>query len=584
MRMKFGLALALLLGGAIIDARGGPPRPNVILLMTDDQGFGDLGEHGNPVIRTPQLDALARQSVWFKNFYVSPVCAPTRASLMTGRYNYRTGVVDTYLGRAMMHGDEVTLAEMLRTAGYRTGIFGKWHLGDNYPMRPIDQGFDEALVHNGGGIGQPADPPGNLYTDPILQHNGKSVRSKGYCSDIFTDAAIDFITADRERPFFVYIPYNCPHSPLQVPASYAAPYEKMDLSISAFPQTGFPLRGKISPETTAKVYGMITNIDDNVGKLLTALERMKLAENTIVIFLTDNGPQQNRYNGGLRGRKGSVYDGGIRVPCYVRWPARLKAGHVVDRIAAHIDIVPTLLAACGVKKPAGVKLDGRSLLPLLKGERIDWADRTLYFQWHRGDEPIPYRGFAARGQRFKLVQANWGGHQKRSKPLAFELFDMRNDPFETKNIVAEHPDVVKKMKADYQAWFRDVSGTRGYAPPRIHLGTPHENPVILTRQDWRGPKAGWRPESLGYWEVTVAREGTFDVTFRFSAVKKNAVKNATARFSLGSVTKTLKLATDAKTCTFQNLRLAAGDGRLEAVITEAGRQRGVQYVDVARRE
>src|SRR5438876_8306523 len=273
---------------------------------------------------------------------------------MTGRYNYRTGVVDTFLGRAMMHGDEVTVAEMLGANGYRTAIFGKWHLGDNHPMRPQDQGFQESLVHRGGGIGQHADPPGNRYFDPVLQHNGRPVKMRGYCSDIFTDEAIRYIGRQGDRPFFVYLAYNCPHEPLQVPDDYYQLYQKMNLAHDQFPKIGHPLPGEARQDVTAKVYGMITNIDDNLGRLFAKLDELKLADETIVVFLTDNGPQQVRYNSGLLERKGSVHEGGIRVPCFIRWPAgKLEPGRVVDRIAAHIDLTPTLLAACGVPKPAG---------------------------------------------------------------------------------------------------------------------------------------------------------------------------------------------------------------------------------------
>ena len=307
-------------------------RPNVVVIMTDDQGYGDLGVHGNPKIKTPHLDEFARQSVRLKNFYVSPVCAPTRASLLTGRYNYRTGVVDTYQGRAMMHPDEVTLAEMLAAAGYRTGIFGKWHLGDNAPLRPIDQGFQESLVIKGGGIGQPSDPPGgSSYFDPILQHNGQAERIKGYCSDIFAEAAIEFMRQSG-RPSVLRLPR------VQLPARPA----RWRPSPSWLPtgqwtsrSTNFPSSGNRSPrafaapaETVARVYAMVTNIDTNVGKVLKALEAQRLAGNTIVVFLTDNGPAQVRFNAGLRGWKGSVYDGGIRVPCYIRWPGHFPAGRV----------------------------------------------------------------------------------------------------------------------------------------------------------------------------------------------------------------------------------------------------------------
>ena len=295
-------------------------RPNVLIVITDDQGFGDLGAHGNPKIRTPNLDAFTRESVWLKNFYVSPVCAPTRASLLTGRYNFRTGVVDTYLGRALMYPDEVTLAEVLAGAGYRTGIFGKWHLGDNAPMRPIDQGFQEALVLKGGGIGQAADPPGgSSYFDPVLQHNGSQERYKGYCSDVFAGAAIDFMESSGDRPFFAYLAFNCPHSPHEVSEAELAPYKAMDLTLASFPKLGqrIPPEWASPPETVARVYAMVSNIDRNVGRVLKALQDFKLANDTIVVFLTDNGPAQVRFDRpACAAGKGSVYRRwNLRVPC-----------------------------------------------------------------------------------------------------------------------------------------------------------------------------------------------------------------------------------------------------------------------------
>ena len=329
-------------------------RPNVLLIITDDQGFGDLGAHGNPKIKTPHLDAFTRESVWLKNFYVSPVCAPTRASLLTGRYNFRTGVVDTYLGRALMYPDEVTLAEMLAGAGYRTGIFGKWHLGDNAPMRPIDQGFQEALVIKGGGIGQASDPPGgSSYFDPILQHNGRQERYKGYCSDIFAGAAIDFIKSAGERPFFAYLAFNCPHDPLEVSEADLAPYKAMDLTLDSFPKLGqtIPPEWASPPEKVARVYAMVSNIDTNVGRVLKALAGFQACERHDR-HLPDRQRASARCGGtpACGAGKASVYDGGIRVPCYLRWPDHFPARLAVDRIAAHIDILPTLLEACSVAR------------------------------------------------------------------------------------------------------------------------------------------------------------------------------------------------------------------------------------------
>ena len=279
-----------------------------------------------------------KQSVWLKNFYVCPVCSPTRSSLLTGQYNYRTGVVDTFLGRSMMRPDVKTLPEYLAAAGYRTGLFGKWHLGDNYPLRPEDRGFQETLWCQGGGLAQPSDPPEvdpkTAYFDPVLKQNGKEVKTKGYCTDVFTDAALKFITAKSTKPFFAYVAFNAPHAPFQVPDEFAQHYRKLDLTAAAFPKIGQPwATPKLNTDEIANAYGMIENIDANFGRLMKALDDAKLADNTLVIFLTDNGPGGVRWNAGLRNRKGTVYEGGIRVPCYVRWPAQVVGGRA-DRHSA----------------------------------------------------------------------------------------------------------------------------------------------------------------------------------------------------------------------------------------------------------
>lgn len=583
-----GIGLLALFGGvssgtvwALAGDAAGPKPPNVIVIITDDQGYGDLGFHGNPKIRTPHLDRLARQSVRFDRFYVMPVCAPTRACLMTGRYNYRTRVVDTFLGRAMMDPAEVTLAEMLLAAGYRTGIFGKWHLGDNYPMRAHDQGFQETLVLKGGGIGQPSDPPGgSSYFDPVLQHNGRQVKRKGYCSDVFTDAAIEFIEASRDRPFFVYLPYNCPHAPLEVSESDLKPYRDMHLANDQFPGAGHPLPRPLDPEVTARVYAMVTNIDDNVGRLLSALDDRGLARDTIVVFLTDNGPQQVRYNSGMLDRKGNVHEGGIRVPCFIRWPASLQADRVVDRIAAHIDLAPTILDACGVARPGGVAFDGRSLLPLLTNQAPAWPDRTLFFQWHRGDVPERFRAFAARSQRYKLVRPEQPKESRRPPEETFELYDMEADPYEFRNVAGQHPDVVARLRAEYEAWFDDVGRTRGYEPPRIVLGAIEENPSALTRQDWRGPNAGWAPDQLGYWEVDVSGPGTYAIRLNLSP----RPAAGTAHLTLRGVTLEKDLAPNATECVFEPVALTQGQGRLEAWVDRDNAKVGVMSVDVKRLE
>ncbi|MBN1290858.1 MAG: arylsulfatase [Candidatus Latescibacteria bacterium] len=550
----------------------GAKRPNIVLVMTDDQGYGDLGCHGNTVIRTPNLDAFAKESVEMTRFYVSPVCAPTRACLMTGRYYYRTGVVDTYLGRAMMRPDEVTIAEMLRDAGYATGIFGKWHLGDNYPLRPSEQGFGESLVHNGGGIGQPSDPPGNMYFDPILKHNNVDKKYSGYCTDIFTDGAIGFIRQNRDKPFFVYLATNAPHTPLQISDEYMQPYLSKGLN-----------------EETARIYGMVTNIDDNFGRLLAVIRSLGIGDNTIVIFLTDNGPQlsanqDDRFNAGLRGRKGGVYENGIRVPFFIRWPEKLRAGTKVSAIGSHIDMVPTMLDACGLSQPEDITIDGVDLMPVLTGPDTYWPDRTLYAQWHRGDEGILYRQVAAVSQRYKLVQPrNFEqdidmDRNVRDALENLELYDLQNDPAESQNIAGQHPTIVREMLAGYERWFADVSA-RGFAPPRIQVGTPHENPVILTRQDWRGPAAGWGERDLGYWEILVTETGTYDIKLRFAPLDTPAE----AHFRFGRIHLSAPVAVKSGTFTFPSVKLEAEPGRLEAWIRQKNESVGVNYVDVLRK-
>jgi arylsulfatase A-like enzyme len=491
--------------------------PNVLVVITDDQGFGDLGAHGNPVVKTPELDRFAKQSARL-NFYVCPVCSPTRSSLLTGQYNYRTGIVDTFLGRSLMRTDVKTLAEHLAGAGYRTGLFGKWHLGDNHPMRPEDRGFQETLWSQGGGLAQPSDPPSvdpkTAYFDPVLKQNGKEVKTKGYCTDVFTDAALKFITADNNKPFFAYVAYNCPHGPYQVPEELVKPYAKLDLTAKGFPKLGQPWAGaKLNTDEIAKAYAMIQNIDTNFGRMMKALDDKKLAENTVVIFLTDNGPGGVRWNAGLRNRKGTVYEGGIRVPCYVRYPAKMKAaGVALVTPFAHIDVTPTLLEMCGVK--TDVAFDGRSFAKLLTGRErewgLEWRERTLFFQWHRGDEPEKFRAFAARSPQYKLVQAN-GVQQGAKWTPKYELFDVADDPFEEKDLAAEKPEEVAKLKKEYEAWFADVT-KKGFLPQPISIGSTQENPVRLSRQDWRGPKAGWTPDSIGHWTVNIVREGNYRIT------------------------------------------------------------------------
>ena len=519
--------------------------PNVLLIISDDQGYGDLSLHGNTQLATPNLDSIGRDGVQFTQFQVCPVCSPTRSSLMTGRYNDRTGVVDNYLGRSMMYPDEVTLPEYLGRTGYQTGIFGKWHLGDNYPLRSIDQGFQESIVCKGGGVGQPSDPPGNSYFDPIVQHNGKPERFPGYCTDIFFEQAMQWIERNQRDRFFCYVATNAPHDPLTVADKYVQPFRDRGLD-----------------EATAKTYAMVANLDENVGRMLQFLKRRSLDRNTLVIFLTDNGPQRKRYNAGMRGIKGTVYQGGIRVPSFWRWPGHLKPETKINRIAAHIDITPTLLELCGVKAD-GPRMDGRSLAPLFRGDEVDWADRTLFTQWHRGDEPELFRACAARNQRYKLVDGK-------------ELYDLSSDPAEQHDVSAERPEIAAKLRKQTEAWFRDVSSTRGYAPPRIAIGAPQENPVILTRQDWRGPRATWDAKGLGHWEVSVASAANYQVTLRIP----QAPQAGEATFRLASASASKKIEQGANSIEFPPMTLPAGPGTVEATLPAPGQPIGPHYVEI----
>lgn len=495
-------------------------RPNVILIMTDDQGYGDFGFTGNPVIQTPNIDALAGQSAQMKRFYVSPVCSPTRACLMTGRYNYRTRCIDTYIGRSMMEPEEITIAEALRESGYRTGIFGKWHLGDCYPMRPTDQGFDEAWVLRGGGIGQPSDPIGaeSKYTDPILFHNNQPVQTQGYCTDVYYDKAMQFIdqSVESEKPFFVYLPDNCPHGPFgDVPEEEYEKYKAMKLGNDQFPQdSGHLLPENSNEDKRARIFAMISNVDKNIGRLMERLDRQGIAENTIVIFMTDNGPNGMRYKAGMKGMKSHVHEAGIRTPFLMRWPAVLKAGTSSDRLAAHIDVFPTLLAACGASLPEGVQQDGRNFLPLLTGDvaACDWEDRTLVIQSHRGNSPVRYHHFAAISQDWKLVHPSGFGRENFEGDPKFELYHLKTDPLEMENIAGEQPEKLAEIKAVYDRWFDDVSSTRpdNYAPPGIVIGAGAAPVTTLTRQDWRHVSGqNWGAKSMGYWETEWVAAGKY---------------------------------------------------------------------------
>ena len=484
-------------------------KPNIILIITDDQGYGDIGYNGNPHIKTPNLDLLATNSMRFNNFYVSPVCAPTRSSLLTGRYSLRTGVTDTYNGGAMMSNDETTLAEILKENNYQTGIFGKWHLGDNYPFRPTDQGFHESLIHLSGGIGQVGDftnyYKGNRsYFDPILWHNNEQKKYEGYCSDIFTDEAIKFIEENKSNQFFCYLSFNAPHTPLQVPDKYYDLYKNVDPSvISESEKISMTEKNVLDAK---RIYGMVTNIDDNVGKLVSKLKELNIDKNTILIFMTDNGPQQFRYVSNLRGLKSSVYNGGIKVPFYLSYPKIHDAGLDLDNFSAHIDVLPSLLDLCDIETPKNIKIDGENFL------NKSTEERSFFSYWTR-KSPELYQNMSLNKGNYKLV-----GNTNYDSPIErFELFDINNDPYEIENIIENKKGLASEMKLEMYNIYNELINSKNIKnKPRIIIGSDFENPTFLNRNDASGQRGIWaQNEIFGFWRIK-ALSGKYNFRFKFN--------------------------------------------------------------------
>lgn len=440
------LALVCLVSSTASVHADAKKKPNIIVVITDDQGYGDLSCHGNPILKTPNIDKLYARSVRFTDFNVSPTCAPTRASLFTGRHEFRSGVTHTINERERLSLSAFTLSQLLKAVGYINGIFGKWHLGDEAAYRPERRGFDEVFIHGTGGIGQTfpgssGDAPGNKYFDPAILHNGSFEKTKGYCTDIFFDQALKWIDGRRgeKQPFFCWIATNAPHAPLVCKKEDEAKYE-----------------GKV-PADVAKFFGMISNIDDNVGKLLAKLKEWNLEEDTIVIFMTDNGGTAGVpiFNAGMRGSKVTPYLGGTRVPFFVSWPGHLPKGVDVDRLTAHVDVFPTLAELTGAEIPKDAKLDGRSLVPLLKNRNAEWADRTLFThvgRWPKGKAAeSKYANCSVRTTQFQMVRV-----LDKKQIGDWQLFDVKADPGEKRNVIDKHPEFAKRLQAEYDRWWDDV--------------------------------------------------------------------------------------------------------------------------------
>lgn len=512
------LTASLLAGG--LHCRHSARRPNVVLIITDDQGWGDLHIHGNPQIDTPVLDKLSTESVRFERFFVSPVCAPTRASLLTGRDHLRTGTVWVTHRLETMRSNEVTLAEVLKQAGYATGCFGKWHNGAYYPHHPNAKGFDEFLGFCAGHW--------NNYFDTTLERNSKPIKTAGYITDVLTDAALEFINQYKNHPFFCYVPYNAPHGPFQVPDRYFEKYKQRGLN-----------------DKDACVYGMVENLDENIGRILQRLDQLNLTQDTIMIFLTDNGPNGQRFNGGMRGVKGSVHEGGIRVHCFIRWPGHLTAGLNIPQIAAHIDLLPTIVELCDLPPPETLPLDGVSLVPLLTSQFSEWPERML-FTHHSRRGQVELGPASVRTQRYRLVTD--GTH--------WELYDLEIDPAETQNIASQQPEITRKLRAAYETWFEEVI-QNGFEPAPIPVGYPQANPVELLAPDahlngnlaFKG-KTGWANDWITNWtnttdfvtwDIEVIKAGSYEISLLYTCPES----------SVGS-----------------RVRIEMADASSEAVITE----------------
>jgi arylsulfatase len=459
--------------------------PNIVYVMTDDQGYGDIAAHGNPVIRTPNLDRLYRESVRLTEFHASPTCAPTRAALLTGRHEFHSGVTHTIDERERLARSATTLPDLLRRAGYTTGIFGKWHLGDEDAYQPGRRGFDRSFIHGAGGIGQTypgscGDVEGNRYVDPVIRSDGEFVATTGYCTDVFFDEALAWMRRCRknETPFFCMITSNAPHAPLDCPAGSDGVY--LDLLEKA--GVGDPKqRAQI-----AKFYGMIENIDTNVGRLLAELERLGMAEETLVVFTTDNGTANGSsvFNAGMRGAKGTVWRGGTRVPSFWRWKGSLPEGVDVPAVTAHLDVLPTLCEIAGVEVPPEVaaKIEGRSLVPLLRDATAEWPDRPLVThqgRWKRG------QAAASQFANVRVREGRWSLVNVANSPDGWELYDVAADPGEVRDVADGNPDMVRRLAEFYDRWWAGVQAEL----VNENLDGPAENPfkVAYRRQQESTP-------------------------------------------------------------------------------------------------
>jgi arylsulfatase len=481
------LLLALLLAAPSAPSRRAADRPNVIIVLTDDNGYGDFSCLGNPVLKTPHMDRLYAESVRLTDFHVAPMCTPTRGQLMTGLDACRSGATSVCAGRSFIRRGIPTMAEIFRGQGYRTAHFGKWHLGDSYPNLPHQRGFEETVYFPGWGITAMADVWQNDNFDGWYRHNGVLKQYKGYCTDVWFDQSMNWMKERREKnePFLVYLPTNAAHGPHWVPEKYKKPYE-----------------GK----GPAGFFGMIANIDENMGRLDDFLKESGLRDNTIVILMNDNGGTAGvkLYNAGMRGQKTTYYEGGHRAACFIRWPAgKLRAPGDVDTASQVQDILPTLIECCGLTAPAGGKFDGASLAGLLTGKAAALPDRMMVVQY--GQRPLK-GDCAVLWNQWRLVKEK-------------ELYDIKADPGQAKDVAASNPEVMNKMQAHYDAWWTEIAKTLDDFSP-VSLGADQENPVTLSAADWENvycdnmQNLRQGVERNAPWHVLIEKDGDYEIALR----------------------------------------------------------------------
>ncbi len=503
--IKFGLLtcfLALIACGQKKEAKTtavleeGNQKPNVIIVFTDDQGYGDLASHGNTILKTPNLSAFGKEALELTNFHVGTTCAPSRAGLMTGRNGNRNNAWHTIAGCSILLEDEKTIAQVFEEDGYNTAMFGKWHLGDNYPFRPFDRGFQETLYNGGGGVQQTPDYWNNTYFNDTYFRNGEPEKVEGYATDVWFNEAIKYVQRTKKEPFFLYLPLNAAHSPFNVPENYAKMYEDAPLT-----------------DVQKRFYGMITNIDENFGKLVTFLKEEKLFDNTIIIFTTDNGTAagiaKNKdgsisgYNAGLRGTKGSHYDGGHKVPFFISWPnGNIKKGTVNNELVANVDLLPTLTKMAGVPFKSEKPLDGSDMTSVIKGQSEN-VDRMLVIDTQRGQWPEKSKNSCVMSTEWRLIDGS-------------ELYNIVTDPGQKNNVASEHPDLVQKMQAFYDSWWTSIEPEMRYA--EIPVGHKEANPVAITVHDMHTTdNIPWNQVQIrqgeyapdGYYSINIVEDGDY---------------------------------------------------------------------------